>query len=82
MKLEWGNNNASLLISATGNGNEKGYDKLYLDIIHRQVCAEHVLKDMMLNRISETQKHMHRKCEELARIKERTFMGWIRRHIF
>jgi hypothetical protein len=82
MELEWGKKNASLLISATGNEAEKSYDRLYLDVIHRQVCVGHVLKDMMLNRISDTQKHMHKKCEELARIKERTLIGWIRRHIW
>jgi hypothetical protein len=81
MKLEWGNNNTSLLITATGNQNEKSYDRLYLDIVHRQVSAEHVLRNMMLNRITQ-QNHMHEKCEELARIRAHTVMGWIRRHIF
>lgn len=85
MKYEWGNNNEKLTLTAgseCGGKVSKDFDKFTLHLITKMVCDIHYLKVNMAKRVAEAQRQNAETCEELARIKDKTIVGWIRRHIF
>lgn len=82
MRVEWGNKNESILISATGNGTNLTDDKLFLSILHKQVCDRHILQRRADQQILAAQSVMYKRQAELSALKAKTLWAWIRRHIF
>jgi hypothetical protein len=85
MKYEWGNKNESLTLTAGSPCGEKvslDFDKFTLQLITKMVCDIHYLKTNMAKRVNEAHRATYKKCEELEKMKEKTILGWMRRHFF
>ncbi len=80
MRIKWGNENTVLTLTA-GNS----FDKLYLSIVEKQVCDRGVYVKIIESRLTDTQKKMHAKCNEVlqlrAELESKTIIGWIRRFL-
>lgn len=76
MKVEWGNNNTELTITATDS-----QDKIFLSIIEAQVIFQKTTQ----KRVSAAQKKMHEKCNEVvtlqATLKDSSLKGKIYRFL-
>ena len=80
MKVEWGNKNESLTVTANNS-----YDKLFLSIIGKQVCARGVYVDHIESRLKDTQKKMYAKCNEVVslqtKLKDNSIRGKINKFL-
>ncbi len=82
MRVKWGNKNESVTFEVQGTGAEKHDEILFLSILEKQACDREILQMVVRARIAEAQHKMHEKCEELARLKEKTILGRIKKFIF
>ncbi len=84
MRIQWGTNNQSITLFATGSGDTYKFDKLHLALIEKQVCDMYQYKSTMVERVLAEQKKMNEKCGIIAdlkeRLKNRTIWGWITRN--
>ncbi len=82
MRVQWGTNNESITLFATGASESKHFDKLHLAIIEKQVCFMYQYKSTMAEAVNVAQNKMHAKNNEVlelkAKLKERTLWGWIK----
>ncbi len=79
MRVKWGDNNETLTLSVTGENFQKSDEKLFLSVLEKQVCDREVLRQVVTARVSDAQTKMHKACEELARLKEQTFIAHVTR---
>lgn len=71
MRIEWGKNNESITLFATGTCNEKHFDKLHLALIEKQVCDMRRYKSDITLIAAKAQKKMQEKCNEVVELKKK-----------